>query len=200
MRPYPVPPERYLALSMAGVARHDDSILPGLALTLIRPHLLDFVLTETSPIWPEPAASLMRRHSRDWLANGDGNGEVLRICAGQYKFIETVGITGWYEVPGHSEFVGLRWHGLLSQWRGRGLSALVLRILARRIAVLQPEARYICEAVLPGDEDIFRYFRRLGFTAAPASLAEDLISAAGMPAGSTPIVGGLEALAAETAA
>ncbi len=186
---------RWVAASSSEGERNDSSVVPGLGLHQVTAGGLRGALRELSGIWPEPSATLMRRHTAQWIETGMDFGEVLLPIGGARRAVQ-VGITGWYPVPGTPEVVGLRWHGILPSWRGRGLSRIVLRLLARRLAHLAPEARWICDTVLPGSEAARRHFEALGFVEAPPDRAAALIAAAEMPDDAMPLLGDLQDLAA----
>jgi len=94
--------------------------------------------------------------TRRWI-DDQTDGQIFLILADE----EIAGITGWYEVndglPKYLE-IGLRWHGLISGFRKRGVSRVVLGMLTRQ---LPEQARFLYD--LATREDVIAYFTSLGF-------------------------------------
>lgn len=86
---------------------------------------------------------------------------------------EVVGITGFYRpVPDDETRIGLRWHGIVPEHRGKGYSDLAVDAVCRVAVSYHPCATEIVEYVPLADRAnghrLRAYFERLGFVADPA--------------------------------
>lgn len=77
-----------------------------------------------------------------------------------------VGITGYFDLEyPEGAYWGLRWHGILSEFRGKGISEKALYITALELKKHQPEVYGLVEYIPHTEYSgyIFKYFERLGF-------------------------------------
>ena len=139
-------------------------------------------------IWSEEMAILMLDHTRVWLAR-PVDGEVLLLTGEDGA---ALGITGWYTVPDHPDIVGLRWHGVLPEWRGSGIATAALGLLAERLSNLDRPPALMFET--PMSSKAARYFQGIGFTLADPALEGTLLAIAEMPDGATVLTASLAML------
>lgn len=99
-----------------------------------------------------------------------------------------VGITGYFDLEyPNGEYWGLRWHGVLPEYRGKGISEQALYITALELKKHQPEVYGLVEYIPHTDYSkyIFSYFERFGFKALAepeeVDWAPHKIQAYGMP-------------------
>jgi RimJ/RimL family protein N-acetyltransferase len=116
-------------------------------------------------IWPEPSLARARHDTVESLLEIDDEdfGAIcLILLDGQ-----VIGITGYYWYDDLGIELGLRWHGLLPAFRGKGLSAIVIDTLLQQIRAQQPAATTLIELVPQTDYSValHRHFTRLGFGA-----------------------------------
>lgn len=83
---------------------------------------------------------------------------------------EVVGITGFFRpVPGDETRIGLRWHGIVPEHRGKGYSELAVDAVCRVAVCYHPCATEIVEYVplanCANGDSLRAYFERLGFVA-----------------------------------
>lgn len=122
-------------------------------------------------IWANPAArEEALSNTKDWGRTpacpdqAAYDGEVYTIV------VESMlaGITGWFGYPdGCKARIGLRWHGILPQYRRSGVGADSLRALAARVSKSRPEAVWLTERIPDGRVRLANFFTRLGFRPAP---------------------------------
>lgn len=97
------------------------------------------------------------------LAKGDADPASNRVFLVCDQSGAVVGITGFYLLPKRQ--IGLRWHGIVPEWRGRGYSKLaflqVCRI-ARETTNALDVAEYV-EMADPKAESLIDHFKALGF-------------------------------------
>lgn len=77
---------------------------------------------------------------------------------------QVIGFTGYYEFD--EESVGLCWHGLIPQMRGRGFSRHVFQRICDLARQMYPERKTIVE-LIPSDraDELVGHFENLGFVA-----------------------------------
>lgn len=91
-------------------------------------------------------------------------------CPGGRFLIESedriVGITGYFWVKNDPGHLRQRWHGLVPEARGRGLSGAVMREAARRGRERFPSAHRLIESMPAGTmgAEIARHYESLGFS------------------------------------
>lgn len=91
-------------------------------------------------------------------------------CVGGRFLIErggaVVGITGYYAAPEETSTLRLRWHGLVPEARGSGLSGDAMRTAAELGRARFPKARLLVESMPAGEAGakIARHFESLGFS------------------------------------
>lgn len=79
-----------------------------------------------------------------------------------------VGMTGFFDLEyPEGKYWGLRWHGVLPEYRGKGISEHALYITAMELKKHHPECIGIVEYIPHTDYSnyIFKYFERFGFQA-----------------------------------
>lgn len=114
-------------------------------------------------IWPEPHRSLAEEAVVEHLQ------QMKDVELGDIQMIlldgRTVGISGYFPYDAEGTNLGLRWHGILPEVRGQGISAKALQLVARRAIERFPQAGNLIELVPLTDEGevISSYFSKLGF-------------------------------------
>lgn len=98
----------------------------------------------------------------DWRENATDYGKIYLIFSSDTDLI--MGLTGflpWVQ----SECVGLRWHGLLNQYRGTGLSLEVMDTMRMLAHARYPTAAWFVEYMPEKDSkgELGSYFERAGF-------------------------------------
>ena len=118
-------------------------------------------------IWGEGSEHTMwaKGSALDWMLGLDKQGEVLYIRDGDSR----VGITGWFPVTcGDITYACLRWHGVIPDCRGTGVSEQALELLAKRVPENIKFLVEVCFTDKPVD-----YFIKKGFLKAGSN--EELI-------------------------
>ena len=79
---------------------------------------------------------------------------------------QVVGMTGFYAVPESPRFLRLRWHGLVPEARGLGLSGPAMRAVCALGKARFPKAELLVESMPAGDRGakVARHFETLGFS------------------------------------
>lgn len=117
-------------------------------------------------IWDREWASHVETDTIADLEKGEADparNRVLLVCD---EKTQVIGITGFYLMP--RRLVGLRWHGITPDRRGRGYSKLAFQKV-RQLASETTNALGVAEYVEMSDpkaKDLIRHFTALGFTAA----------------------------------
>lgn len=114
---------------------------------------------QLSEIWKEPLLSMAR----------EGFVEMGRCEGGRFAIEETgrvVGVTGFYAVREEPSILRLRWHGLIPEARGRGLSGSAMRAAAELGRSRFPQAELLVESMPSGAKGalIASHFEALGFS------------------------------------
>ena len=109
-------------------------------------------------IWPRRAAkiiALFKQGSADIDATTD-HPFVIKV-SGEY-----VGLTGYYRYG--DQAVGLCWHGVVPELRGRGISRIAFERICALAVQRYPDAKEIIE-LIPSDREyeLRPYFEKLGF-------------------------------------
>jgi RimJ/RimL family protein N-acetyltransferase len=102
-------------------------------------------------IWTPTLSALADAHTKSWETYG-GTGEVLLA----YRGDDLVGLTGWWKIS-ESE-LGLRWHGVLPEFRNQGVSKSILALLLPR---LPSHAKFLYEVTK--NTQSCASFQRCGF-------------------------------------
>jgi hypothetical protein len=115
---------------------------------------------ETHPdletIWSSQLAALAKAAINDWLQLPNDTGEVFLIQYFDYPIDWVVGITWWW--PLDDTRAGLRWHGIIEEYRSRGLSKKAIRELCN---LLPHEFSELVEVTM-SDQPVEHFFA-LGF-------------------------------------
>lgn len=121
-------------------------------------------------IWPEPYLATAQEGVAESLAliGEEDIGAIFLVMNDQ----EAIGISGYFIYNEDASALGLRWHGLLEEHRGTGLSERVLEAVLGHAKQQHPNARELIELV-PLSEygaGVARSFVRMGF--APQGAAQ----------------------------
>lgn len=115
------------------------------------PELLD--------IWPEASSKMMQEMTLESLAEKEP--AIFLI----YKDTQVIGITGYILINDETEYVDLRWHGIIKSERGHGYSKKAMTLLFSEIKYIYPNAQYIIEhvPVTNYSEYINEHFIKMGY-------------------------------------
>lgn len=124
-------------------------------------------------IWDREWASHVEADTIADLDKGEKNPGRNRVLLVRDENSQVIGITGFYLMP--RRLVGLRWHGITPDHRGRGYSKLAFQQV-RQLASETTNALGVAEYVEMSDQkapDLIRHFTALGFKASgePADCA-----------------------------
>jgi L-amino acid N-acyltransferase YncA len=115
-------------------------------------------------IWPEPYASIAREAVTEHLAEQDDYD-----IGGIYLIKEdsdVIGITGYFLYDTEATVLGLRWHGLVPEQRGKGYSPRILGMVLIEALARHPRAETLIELVpvTTYGETLEPHFKKMGFT------------------------------------
>lgn len=102
---------------------------------------------------------------------------------------QVVGVTGFYQPMNDPEVLGLRWHGIIPEYRGRGYSHASIEAVCLIAATQNQNAKSIIEYVSMDDAEeaakLAKHFQNLAFFFdGDAQDVAELPSGASLPAGS----------------
>ncbi|MFY2658370.1 GNAT family N-acetyltransferase [Achromobacter xylosoxidans] len=113
-------------------------------------------------IWPTASSRIAQEATAEALENGEEGVFVIHADG------TPVGMTGYFDLESADQgWWGLRWHGLVAQHRGKGISEQALGLVAGEILNRHASARMLVEYIPLTDYSayLFRYFEGLGFSA-----------------------------------
>ena len=116
----------------------------------------------------EKARQQFMEASLDWC-NSTDPGEIFVFTDSVTR--QLIGVTGWYPIGGGKAF--LRWHGVIEEYRGKGMSVAMLAWLAKRLKVTyQIDKLYeTCN-----EDATVTYFEKLGFVKVTDKVLIDAIA------------------------
>lgn len=112
-------------------------------------------------IWEARLNRQAERNTAKYLKNGE-RGVYLILDAEN----NVIGLTGLFKLEKGSGRLGLRWHGLVPEARGKDYSNLVLNELCQIAKILYPKKKYLVEYVpieTVNGLRIEKYFKSNGF-------------------------------------
>lgn len=88
-------------------------------------------------------------------------GEAFLIKVGK----KIIGVSGYFPLDNEETLFALRWHGLIPEYQGKGLSQAIIKDIQERIESTYPQAEYLTEymPVIKEYKPMAKYFTKLGF-------------------------------------
>lgn len=116
-------------------------------------------------IWPSPYREIAQEAAAEDIEAMLGGAKLGGVFLARLDG-EVVGISGYFPLEERS-VIGLRWHGVAQEHRGKGLSADILRLVLPEALADFPDAEELME-LAPANEygkAIAKHFKKLGFEA-----------------------------------
>lgn len=115
---------------------------------------------EFKTIWPEFSSSLAQEVIAESIEKQEDGIYIILVND------NPAGITGFFDLKyPDGTYWGLRWHGLLPQFRGQGNSEKAICIVVQELKKHHPEVQSIVEYIPHTEYSsyIFKHFEKLGF-------------------------------------
>lgn len=116
-------------------------------------------------IWPSPYREIAQEAAAEDIAAMRGGARLGGVFLAWLDGA-VVGISGYFPLE-ESKIIGLRWHGVVPEQRGKGISADMLRLILPEALADFPRAEELME-LAPANEygvAIEKHFKKLGFKA-----------------------------------
>lgn len=113
-------------------------------------------------IWTEISSKVAQEYTAESIGKGEDGLYVI------FADDVPVGITGFFDIDyPEDKFWGLRWHGIIPEYRGQGIAEMAIYITAQELQRLHPQVENLVEYIPHSDYSgyIFKFFEKLGFEA-----------------------------------